>query len=46
VVGAVAADWCAGAFAKAPVAETIAAASTTGTASSPMVFDVFKMDTS
>jgi hypothetical protein len=46
VVGAVAADGCAGAFAKAPEAEMTAAASTTGRASSPIVFGVFKMDTS
>jgi hypothetical protein len=46
LVGAVAADWCAGAFAKAPLADMTAAASTTGTASNPIVFGVFKMDTS
>jgi hypothetical protein len=42
----VAAEGGAGAFANAPEAEMTAAASTTGTASSPIVFGVFNMDTS
>jgi hypothetical protein len=45
-VAATAADWWTGAFANAPLAEIIAAARPTGTASNTSVLGVLNMDTS